>query len=151
MLDEITNAVPNATVLVAQLTPIANATSEANVEAFNAAIPKLVASRVAAGKKMLVVDMMEYVTTTDLFDGLHPNDGGYQKMAQAWFEGIQKAGDQGLIDPPTPTTVTSASSTLPATSAPSAKASSAGNGPRSNPSIVPPLVTMVLIGFLQNT
>ncbi|PQE04890.1 FG-GAP repeat domain-containing protein [Rutstroemia sp. NJR-2017a BBW] len=76
LLDEINAAVPGVTTVVAQLTPAANATVEKAIEDFNAEIPNVVSSKVAAGQKVSVVNMMDYVTVNDLKDGLHPTDHG---------------------------------------------------------------------------
>jgi hypothetical protein len=43
---------------------------------------------------------MSSLTTADLSDALHPNDGGYQKMADAFNTGIQAADSAGWITPP---------------------------------------------------
>jgi lysophospholipase L1-like esterase len=100
LIDEIITTCPDAAILVAQLTPVAGAASEALAQTFNAAVPGIVASRVSAGHSVLVVDMTNYVTVKDLADGLHPNDVGYNLMAQAWYAGIQKAAANGWINAP---------------------------------------------------
>lgn len=53
----------------------------------------------AQGAKFVLVDMRgpEGPTTADLADLRHPNDVGYQKMANVWFPGIQQAITQGFI------------------------------------------------------
>ncbi|KAK9342568.1 hypothetical protein V1522DRAFT_294302 [Lipomyces starkeyi] len=55
--------------------------------------------------------MNNALTTSDLADNLHPNDGGYIKMAETYFSAIEKANSLGLIskagtlsDPPTDAT-----------------------------------------------
>ncbi|RAL65920.1 hypothetical protein DID88_005582 [Monilinia fructigena] len=106
LIDEITSAVPNVTVLVAQLTPAANTTVDDAMVTFNSKIPDIVASKVAAGQKVLTINMMDYVTVNDLVDGLHPTDYGYQQMAKAWFTGIQTVQNKGWIDPPISTNIT---------------------------------------------
>lgn len=35
-----------------------------------------------------LVDFRKTVDATDLADGLHPNDKGYEKMAQAWADAM---------------------------------------------------------------
>lgn len=99
LIDEIVAACPDAAVLVAQIINAANANSEARIQTFNAAIPGLVAQRASAGYKVMVVDMSS-VTTSDLADGLHPTDAGYQKMADLWLGGLQAADAKGWIQPP---------------------------------------------------
>ena len=63
--------------------------ADAKVRAYNAAIPGIVSSRAAAGKKVHLVDMYSAVTTADLPDGVHPNATGYDKMAAAWFAALR--------------------------------------------------------------
>ncbi|KAJ8067299.1 hypothetical protein OCU04_004655 [Sclerotinia nivalis] len=106
LIDEITSAVPNVTVIVAQVTPAANTTVEDAMVTFNSMIPDIVASKVSTGQKVSTVNMMDYVTVNDLVDGLHPTDHGYQQMAKAWFAGIQEVQKKGWIDPPISTNVT---------------------------------------------
>ncbi|KAF9884548.1 hypothetical protein FE257_001493 [Aspergillus nanangensis] len=100
LIDEITDACPDAAVIVAQLTPIENDESEAAVKKLNSAIPGLVSDRAKKGKKVLTVNMSATVTTNDLKDGLHPNDHGYNLMSEVWLEGIQSASDKGWIKKP---------------------------------------------------
>lgn len=97
LIDEVITACPDAAILVAEITPILNSASEARAETFNAAIPLLTAKRVDSGSHVLTVNMSSYLTAGDLIDGLHPSDEGYAKMANAWFDGIQKAADKGWI------------------------------------------------------
>ncbi|PSS12297.1 carbohydrate esterase family 3 protein [Amorphotheca resinae ATCC 22711] len=100
LIDEVVAACPRAAVLVAELTPIANTTSEARAKVFNAAIPGIIAPKVEEGKHVLTVNMSAYVTAQRLKDGLHPTDVGYALMAQAWYLGIQEAAANGWIEPP---------------------------------------------------
>jgi len=77
LLDECLAACPDAVLITAQLTPSTNATATAFMDVFNPIITGLAASRVSAGKKVMTVDMRSYVNTTELKDGLHPTDCGY--------------------------------------------------------------------------
>ncbi|KAF9894883.1 hypothetical protein FE257_004504 [Aspergillus nanangensis] len=86
--------------LITLLTPIASSHSEPVVQQFNAAIPSLVSTRVNTGKKLLTVNMSDSLTTSDLVGGLHPNDGGYNKMSQVWYSGIESAAAYGWIQAP---------------------------------------------------
>jgi lysophospholipase L1-like esterase len=85
LIDHITATVPNAEVFVATIIPLANATQEARVQTFNAAIPGIVQSKVNAGKHVHIVGMHSALTAADLADGIHPNAGGYDKMAARWY------------------------------------------------------------------
>ncbi|MGY0064166.1 SGNH/GDSL hydrolase family protein [Streptomyces sp. LZ34] len=83
LLDHITATAPDTEVFVATIVPISFADS--TVRTFNAAIPAIVQSKVNAGKHVHLVDMYRALTTADLADGVHPNAGGYSKMANVWY------------------------------------------------------------------
>jgi lysophospholipase L1-like esterase len=100
MIDAILAACPDAAVLVAQIIPASNPTTNSLVQAYDAAIPSVVQARASAGKHVLLVDMYDALTQSDLFDGLHPNDGGYAKMAGVWLTGIEKAAGLGWVRTP---------------------------------------------------
>ncbi len=99
LIDDVLAADPGATVLVANLIPSSTPLVEANIQAFNPQIPGVILARVMAGKHVALVDMSA-VTTADLADNLHPNDGGYQKLANAWNAAIQTAMANGWIGTP---------------------------------------------------
>ena len=86
LIDHITATVPTAEVFVAQIIPLSFDTAQVN--AFNAAIPGIVASKVAAGKHVHLVDMFHALTTADLVDGIHPTAAGYDKMAAVWYQAL---------------------------------------------------------------
>ncbi|KAH7360335.1 SGNH hydrolase-type esterase domain-containing protein [Rhexocercosporidium sp. MPI-PUGE-AT-0058] len=100
LIDMCSTTCPDAVILVTQLSPAAPRDVEARIEQFNPTVIRLVANREGRGMKVAVVDMPKFVTTADLKDELHPNDIGYAKMADAWFEGIQKATTKGWFTPP---------------------------------------------------
>lgn len=100
LIDQCHAACPDSVVLVAQLTPSTYNNTQSNIDLFNPTIPGLVATRVINGVKALAVDMEAFVGTSDLIDGLHPNDVGYQKMATAWISGLKEAEARSWITPP---------------------------------------------------
>ena len=108
LLDHITSAAPDADVFVATIIP---STGRDNlIRAYNAAIPGLVQTRANAGKHVHLVSMYDALTTSDLADGIHPNAGGYQKMANVWFAALQSV----------PGSIGNGPSTPPATTPPAA-------------------------------
>ncbi|KAK3216564.1 hypothetical protein GRF29_1g199579 [Pseudopithomyces chartarum] len=103
LLDKIISVCPDAVIVLAKITPIANGGSQSRAQAFNSAIEGLALSRNNDGHKIVVVDMQNSqtgLTASDLIDGLHPNDAGYAKMATVWYDGIASAADNGLITAP---------------------------------------------------
>ncbi|UAC02182.1 RICIN domain-containing protein [Dactylosporangium vinaceum] len=86
LIDKIRANDPGVELFVAQITPESNATYEARVQAYNAAIPGIVAQK---GAKTHLVDMHSAITTADLADGVHPNAAGYDKMGLRWYSALQ--------------------------------------------------------------
>jgi len=101
LIDDIVAHAPDAVVVVATIVPNASPDAQNRVEAFNEAIPALVDQRVEAGEKVVLASM-DALTTADLGDGLHPNDEGYAKMADAWYGALQQAA--GIISDPVSST-----------------------------------------------
>ncbi|WP_066367284.1 lectin [Herbidospora mongoliensis] len=116
LVDRITSTVPNADVFVATIIPLSNSGQESAARNFNATIPGMVQSKVAAGKRVHLVDMHSKLTTSDLIDGIHPTAGGYDKMAAAWYAALQSVsgsiGQPGGSSP-SPSPTSSPSTTTP--------------------------------------
>ncbi|WLS44419.1 cellulose binding domain-containing protein [Micromonospora profundi] len=118
LVDKITNNAPNADVFVATIVPKSGADNQ--VRGYNAAIPGIVQTRAAAGKRVHLVDMYRALTLSDLADGVHPNATGYRKMADAWYTALRAVpGSIGGDTPPTtPPPTTAPPTTPPPTTAP---------------------------------
>jgi hypothetical protein len=86
LLDKLINAAPNALIVVAKITPLNNAGSNATIKTYNDAIPGLVQARAAAGKHIMLGDMNTGFTSAMLSnDGVHPNKSGYDFMGDTWY------------------------------------------------------------------
>jgi len=97
LIDSIFTACPDAALIVATLTPLPS--GQAAVNTYNAAITQLVNNRTASGQHILLASMSS-VLSTDLVDGVHPDNAGYVKMANAWFPVVQQAMKNGWIGKP---------------------------------------------------
>lgn len=97
LIDQITNLFPNTNLLVASIPPISDARINQQVLAFNATIPNIVSSKSGEGKKVTFVDMFTKLNSSDLIDGIHPNEVGYNKIAQAWESAILSTTSQTPI------------------------------------------------------
>jgi lysophospholipase L1-like esterase len=102
MINTIFSKSPGVTVILATILVNTVPAQESCRVDINAQYAVLVNQLQLAGAKILLVDMRSQAgpTTDDLFDGRHPNDVGYQKMATVWFSGIQQAIGQGLVSAP---------------------------------------------------
>ncbi|GIJ46817.1 lipase [Virgisporangium aliadipatigenens] len=86
LLDAIRAAAPTAQVFVATLVPESDPVAEARIQAFNAALPGIVAQR---GPLVHLVDMHSVVSQSELADGIHPTAAGYDKMGVRWVEAMR--------------------------------------------------------------
>jgi lysophospholipase L1-like esterase len=80
---------PAMKIIVAQIIPMsaaACATCPADVAALNNALPGWAAGLSTAASPVVLADLWTgYDAVADNADGVHPNDAGYQKMADAWY------------------------------------------------------------------
>ena len=94
LLDAIFMRDANILVVLAQIVPTKTDGTNNTVKTYNAAMPNLVSTRVAKGQHILLVDMYTAFTKdanykTSLFaDNLHPNQTGYNAMADVWFQAV---------------------------------------------------------------
>jgi len=86
LVDAILADQPNSLLVVSSIIPFPGATSA--VSTFNAAVPGIVMERANAGKHILYVDQFTGFPTSELGDGVHPNQAGYERMARKWYEAI---------------------------------------------------------------
>lgn len=99
LIDQVLADSPGVTVVVAKLIPSVKTGMQPKIDAFNAALPGVVAQRTGQGKHVLLVDM-KGVTPSDLADTSHPNDDGYREMAKSFFSGITTAYYRGWLRAP---------------------------------------------------
>ncbi|MFO1531162.1 MAG: GDSL-type esterase/lipase family protein [Kiritimatiellia bacterium] len=80
---------PRARLYVASLVPMnTSPDADARVKAYNDAIPGIVEAHRAKGEDVHFVDLHSPLNFSDFPDNLHPNAGGYKKMADAWFKAL---------------------------------------------------------------
>jgi lysophospholipase L1-like esterase len=117
ILDEIDRYSEDITVVLARI--INRISYSQTTTDFNDVVEAMAELRIAAGDRIIIVDMEDgaglvYTQDTtppyddgDMYDNLHPNDDGYAKMADVWLNG-DSDGSDGLVDflpicaPPTP-------------------------------------------------
>ncbi|WP_216319201.1 SGNH/GDSL hydrolase family protein [Deinococcus aestuarii] len=97
LLDQMSTRRPDTQILVASLPPLADTAQNVWVERLNAALPALVETRADQGRKITFVNAGAALTTGDLADGVHPNAGGYSKLADAWYGAL--TGTPGALTP----------------------------------------------------
>jgi lysophospholipase L1-like esterase len=90
LMDQIVAARSNSYLVVASLTPFSDGVLNQRAVDINVAIPGIVHSQVAQGRKVSFVDMYAALTPADLLDGVHPSAAGFAKMAPVWHDVITK-------------------------------------------------------------
>ncbi|WP_437911237.1 SGNH/GDSL hydrolase family protein [Sorangium sp. So ce302] len=94
LLDSIFMRDPNILVVLAQIVPTRTDGTNNAIKAYNAAMPDLVSTRVSKGQHIVLVDMYTAFTNDTnyrqslLGDNLHPNQAGYNRMAEVWFQAL---------------------------------------------------------------
>ncbi|MGD1895802.1 MAG: Ig-like domain-containing protein [Phormidesmis sp.] len=99
LVDAITTAAPDTYLFVSSTPPVdaprASNTRAQNLADYNALIPALVSQKASDGKKVFFVDAGGSLelddingSTNSLSDGLHPTAAGYDKLGDAWYEGV---------------------------------------------------------------
>jgi lysophospholipase L1-like esterase len=99
LIDDICANQPQAELFVSTIPPMAasayvtatfpSGSANANATTYNAAMPALIETKIAQGKKVHFVDTRGVILLTDLTDGIHPSQSGYNKMAPYWFNAIK--------------------------------------------------------------
>lgn len=98
IVDGIFKVASDVTILLAPVIWANDAKMQANTDKFNSKIRSLIAARRKAGKKILEVPID--IKKADLSDLKHPNDDGYEKMANAWLKAILEADKKGWLKAP---------------------------------------------------
>jgi len=89
LVERITQQVPGVTVLVASIVPSPDRGLNERIDAYNAAIPDVVARVRATGADVRFVDLNARMSLSDISsDKLHPTDAGLLKMGDIWYDAL---------------------------------------------------------------
>jgi lysophospholipase L1-like esterase len=92
---------PHANIVVTNIMQRSGAVDTTIQNQFNAFVEARVSAHAAAGRKVTFLDMRAAVPLSDMPDGLHPNQTGSDKMANAWLGAIQALSTpEGDFTPP---------------------------------------------------
>jgi acyl-CoA thioesterase I len=94
LLVRIGQRAPRARVLLAQIIPMSRAGKryEEEVRKFNQSLPRIARERQASGQRVEIVNLHDALDpASDFHDALHPNSGGYRKLARAWAAALGPA------------------------------------------------------------
>jgi hypothetical protein len=94
ILDEIDRYSEKITVILARIIERDETVEDGTTHAFNDAVEGMADLRIADGDKIVMVDMedgagIDYRIGVDMIDKWHPNESGYEKMADEWFFSLE--------------------------------------------------------------
>lgn len=84
LMDELIAEAPDALIAVSNIIPL----SLGSVDSFNATVPGMIEERANNGAHIIFVDQFDGFPTSELGDGVHPNEMGYNRMGDTWYEAI---------------------------------------------------------------
>ena len=89
LIDRLYQSRADLRVVVATIPPMGDPTKNAQVKAYNALVPQIVAAHKKQGQSILLADMDAALTPGDLSaDSIHPTTLGYDKMARVWSQAL---------------------------------------------------------------
>ncbi|MCB2378018.1 GDSL-type esterase/lipase family protein [Hymenobacter sp. BT635] len=98
IIDELRLGQPTVKVILAQLLPTSLSPGNSNITELNALLPGLAQQKSTSQSPVVIVDQNTgFNPGTDMYDGVHLNDGGEEKMAARWYAALQS-----LLGPPPP-------------------------------------------------
>ena len=86
LMDDLIAEAPDALIVVSNIIPLPFAANA--VDSFNATVPGMVEERANAGAHIIFADQFTGFPESELGDGVHPNQAGYERMARVWYEAI---------------------------------------------------------------
>lgn len=87
LMDELISEAPDALIVVSNIIPLSFGGGA--VDSFNATIPPMIEERANAGAHIIFADQFTGFPTSELGDGVHPNEEGYARMAGVWYDAIE--------------------------------------------------------------
>ena len=101
LIEHLYDEIPGVTIVLSTLIPNAKPDADERIRKIvNPQYERLVKNLQVRQDRIVLADLYPVVDVEDLVDGTHPNDKGYEKLAQAWAEAIAEAGRKGLLVKP---------------------------------------------------
>lgn len=102
LIEYLFSTASGSTIILSTLIINLNTDTEARVEQANAQITDLAAQKQADGKRIVLADMhgADGPQPEDMANDTHPNDVGYDKMAEIWHRAIADAISRDFVQEP---------------------------------------------------
>ncbi|KAI0444388.1 SGNH hydrolase [Xylaria telfairii] len=101
LINQLFQIVPDVTIIFSTLTRNRDGPTDQRVQNVNAQYRNLASALIGQGERIVLAELggSDGPQVGDLADGTHPNDVGYNKMANIYFAAIKSASAQGFIRP----------------------------------------------------
>ena len=88
MITRLNTLQPGVVIIVGTILPFTGqwASAESRAMVFNQKLSEIVRKYGRQGNKVFMADLRKAVSPEGLSDGIHPNQLGYEKMAEVWFQ-----------------------------------------------------------------
>jgi lysophospholipase L1-like esterase len=90
LVGQITAIAPNTELIVASVPTLREPIANDRARSFSQDVQAIVNNRADQGRPVTFVDMYSVLNLEDLADGVHPNERGYEKMAEVWYTTIDQ-------------------------------------------------------------
>jgi hypothetical protein len=100
LLTRLYDAIPGTTIILSTLLVNQEPNGIINVPVINEQYRQIAAARIKEGARMVLAEMNDFITVTDIGDKTHPTNDGYIKMASVWWAAIQEAENKGYLQEP---------------------------------------------------
>ena len=82
---------PKTTILLSTLIPLESQILHQRIAGFNDLLKRAVPGLQREQSRVILVDQFEgFSVTSDLYDGIHPNEAGAEKIAHKWFAALEE-------------------------------------------------------------
>ncbi|KAJ4348655.1 uncharacterized protein N0V89_010033 [Didymosphaeria variabile] len=101
LIDHLFDKIPNVTIILSTLIVNTHEGADERIQRIvNPQYEALVKRKQEKKARIVLADLHPVVKAEELVDGTHPNDEGYEKIAEAWLKAIAEAGRKGLLVEP---------------------------------------------------
>jgi hypothetical protein len=101
MIEHLINTIPNVTIILSTLILNTHEGADERIQKIvNPQYEALVKRLQERQARIVLADLHSVIKAEELFDGTHPNDQGYEKIAEAWVKAIAEADRKGLLVEP---------------------------------------------------
>ncbi|PGH28257.1 hypothetical protein AJ80_00148 [Polytolypa hystricis UAMH7299] len=97
MLEDIFRSIDGVTIVLTGLLP--NSKADACCKGLSMTYRTVVKKLQRRRRKIVYAETYNKFTMADLADGTHPNDAGYKKLANIWFQAVQEAERRRFLSP----------------------------------------------------